>query len=323
MEQKALSNISIGRRGDLVVRGAVITQKSPLYDRLGNPGYLNPRALSGAELMNARFGQGASEKFANAIINAAIKIRAERPKAASGTDLNKKIVKSISNELGAGSDAKDILGSHNSIILALFDVYTILSMEPELSVGQKYDLALKVGETLFYYPDEKSKYSGNERDELLIATTPAQACGAVHLVLGKEAERLAQDRKQAGDTMAWKSEIKEAIGHYKDAIAFDIENEEARYLLSGIYARRGQHGKAADIYREAFERAPQKGAKAHYSSFLAENAIYTKDIKRMIGALRAIEREFPAGEALEGPEYPQAKEAAEDLRAALAKILSA
>ena len=316
MEQKTFSNISIGKRGNLIAGGAVITQKSPLYDRLATPNYLNPRALAGAELMNARFGQGASEKFANAITGVASRIRSEHPKAAHGKGLGKAITEYISTEMGTGPDAKNVLGSHNANILALFDVYTILNMGPELSVGQNYDFILTVGGARFAYPDEQSKYKSDGREEAYVAAMPAQACSAVHLVLGKEAEGLAKDRKHAGDTLAWKTEINDAIRHYEDAIGFDIENEEARYNLSGAYARTGQHGKAVDIYREAFERSPQKGSKAHYSSFLAENAIYAKDVGRMIGALRAIEGFYALN-----AQYAQAREAAEDLRAALAKIL--
>jgi tetratricopeptide (TPR) repeat protein len=317
MQQNLIfSSISIGERGKLVVNGAVITQQSLLYHRLAIPGYLNPRALSGAELMNARFDESTAKKFANAITNTAIRIRAEHPRAAPGTDLSKAIAESIAMELGTGQDAKNILESRNAKTLALFDVCAILNMGPELSIGQNYDLVVEMGGAFFGYPDEQSRYKAEERETRFVATTPAQACSAVHLILGNEAEKLAQDRKRTRDALAWKTEIADAIKHYEDAISFAVENEEARYNLSGAYAKTGQHGKAADIYKEAFELSPQKNAKAYYLAFHAENTIYTKDIGRMIGALRMIE-EFCSLNA----QCSQAMEAAEALRIALAKML--
>ena len=316
MQQKEFSSISIGTKGALIMGAAKITQRSPFYDRLATPNYLNPRALAGAELMNARFNESTAEKFANAITNTAIKIRAEHPGAAPGADLNKTITNSISAELGTGQDAKNIWESRNTYLLALFDVYAILNMEPELSVGQNYDLALKIRETLFYYPDDKSKYRNEMREEQFVAVTPAQACSAVHLFLGKEAQQRAHDRKQAGDAEAWKTEIADAIKYYEDAIDFDIGNCEAIYNLSGAYAMTRQHDKAADVYRKVFELSPQIGARAYYSSFYAESAIYTKNVGRMIGALRAIEGFYALN-----AQYVQARDAAQDLRIALAKML--
>ena len=316
MQQKILSNISIGKEGRLVVGGAVITQKSPLYDRLATPDYLNPRAFSGAELVNFRLGQGAAGKFAGAIAGTAMKIRAECA-GKSCENMKKAITAAIAMELGTGIDADNILGSRNTIMLAMFDIYAVLNMEPELSVGQNYDLALNVGGVLFSHPDEKARYKENEREEQFVALMPAQACSAVHLILGKEAEQRAQDRKRAGDTAAWKTEIAGAIRHYEEAVAFDIGNDAAIYNLSGAYATAGQHGKAADIYKKAFELS-QGSAKAYYAAFLAENTIYARDIGGMIGALRMIE-----GFSRQNPQYVQAREAAEDLRAALTKALSA
>ena len=316
MEQKTLSNISIGKRGNLIAGGAVITQKSPLYDRLATPNYLNPRALAGAELVNARFGQGASEKFANAITGVASRIRSEHPQAAHGKGLGKAITEYISTKMGTGPDAKNVLGSRNTNILAMFDVYTILNMGPELSVGQNYDFILTVGGARFAYPDEQSKYKSDGREEAYVAAMPAQACSAVHLVLGKEAEQLAHERKQTGDTAAWKTETAEAIRHYEEAIGFDIGNGEAIYNLSGVYSRIRQHGKAADVYKKAFECSSGKGDQAYYSSFFAESTIYTKDTGKMIVALRAIEGFYALN-----AQYAQAREAIDDLRAALAKIL--
>ena len=320
MQQKILSSVSIGREGRLVVGGAaIISQKSPLYDRLGtNWEYLNPRALAGSELINFRFGCSAAEKFAVAIVGAVGAIYSSG-NAIPSKELNSRITKSIAARLGEGEDAMNVKGCRNQNILSLFDAYLMLGLRPVLSVGQNYDLELKAGGMVFSYPEDKSKYRGEKREEQHIAVTAAQACGAVHLVLGNDTEHIADDRKRDGDRAGWETEMKKAAKHYEEAVAFDIGNEPAIYNLSGAYARMGQHGKASDLYKKVFELSQNAVAKAYYSSFLAENAICTKDVRRMIEALRMID----GFAGREKAQYMAANEAAEDLRAAVAKILSA
>jgi len=323
--QMKLSNIAIGKNGQLAIGGtvgkncgtAIITQKSPLYDRLGSSKeYMNPMALSGPELINARFGMTASERFANAIMGAVESIRAGGGKLAPGTDANKQITRLVASGLGDDEVARNISGSRNMNMLALFDAYCLLGMEPELSVGQNYDLALVIGGRNYHYPDDRSRYKGEEREEQHVAFTPAEACSAVHLVLGREQERLAEDRKRDGDRAGWRTELNGAIMHYEEAVAFDIGNEPAIYNLSGAYAMAGQHGKAVGIYKKAFELSQSAGTKAYYSSFLAENAIYSKNVQLMISSLRVIEA-FSSAE----PDYVQARQAVQELQEALSKAL--
>jgi len=318
MQQKELSNIAIGSKGTLVIGVAKITQKSPLYDRLGSPGYLNPRAFCGAELINTRFGEAASEKFANAIANAAMKIMAEYPRGLPGRGAGIAIVDAISSELGSSQGAMNIRQSRNTTILSIFDVCARLGMAPELSVGQNYDMAVTVKGVLISNPDDKSRYKTEEREEVYVALTPAQACSAVHLVLGKEAQQRAHERKRNNDRAAWKTEMAEAIRHYEDAVAFDAKNSYVIYDLSGAYADIGQHGKASDVYQKAFDTSESSGDKAYYSQFLAENAVYSKDVQRMIVALRSIEAFC---EAHPDKTYVQVAGAVKELTAALDKAL--
>ncbi|MFA6327956.1 MAG: hypothetical protein WCY41_00755 [Candidatus Micrarchaeia archaeon] len=316
--RNSLSGITMGREGTIIVGGSKITQKSPLYDRLGATSeYLNPRALASAELAGMRMGEGIGEAYANAITNAVMAIRAEHPGAKPTNQLNQEIKKFLESELAASQYGKEAMAFKNAEILSLFDVYSMLGKEPELSIGQHYDLVLCVGNCKVSYPDEKARYKNKEKREVqLAALTQAEACGMVHLLLGREASQFAQERKRSGDTAAWKAEIGIAIKHYKEAVAFDNANEPAIHSLAGAYTETGQHCKAAEVYKKIIEGPTASGAKTYYSSFLAEKAIATGNIQMMIDAYRLIESILG-----EQPRYVQAREAAGSLRDALEKAL--